>query len=198
MQPYGEVAEATTADPVTGKTVVTNLRLPGQYDERLLGSVGLQGPYYNWNRWYLPSVGRYLELDPIALRGRFNARYGPDWYNYADGNPLLRTDPFGLATLYDLYGEILAFLADQVTSGIGSSIAGGICASQACKLHLKSGNFDTMNSCTTLANDPKYRILFVENIQIGYLSGQSLMECADSCSKIVSSQAYRSNCLNCQ
>jgi hypothetical protein len=26
--------------------VVTNLRLPGQYDERLLASVGLQGPYY--------------------------------------------------------------------------------------------------------------------------------------------------------
>jgi len=49
---------------------VTNLRLPGQYDERLLGSMGLQGPYYNWNRWYLPGVGRYLELDPLALTGR--------------------------------------------------------------------------------------------------------------------------------
>jgi hypothetical protein len=39
-----------------GRTVVTNLRLPGQHDERLLGSIGLKGPYYNWNRWYLPSV----------------------------------------------------------------------------------------------------------------------------------------------
>jgi hypothetical protein len=29
---------------------VTSLRLPGQYDERLFGSLGLQGPYYNWNR----------------------------------------------------------------------------------------------------------------------------------------------------
>jgi uncharacterized protein RhaS with RHS repeats len=45
---------------------VTNLRLPGQYDERLLPGSGIQGPYYNWNRWYLPSMGRYMELDPIA------------------------------------------------------------------------------------------------------------------------------------
>jgi hypothetical protein len=53
--------------------MVTNLRLPGQY-ERLLRSLGLQGPYYNWNRWYLPGVGGgYLELDPLALRGQFNA-----------------------------------------------------------------------------------------------------------------------------
>jgi hypothetical protein len=27
----------------SGRPIVTNLRLPGQYDERLLGSVGLQG-----------------------------------------------------------------------------------------------------------------------------------------------------------
>ncbi len=68
--------------------MVTNLRLPGQYDERLLASVGLQGPYYNWNRWYLPSVGRYLELDPIAKAGGFNGFYGPNWYGCAEGNPL--------------------------------------------------------------------------------------------------------------
>jgi len=74
---------------------VTNLRLPGQYDERLLGSLGLQGPYYNWNRWYLPGVGRYLELDPIALEGMMNTEYGPDWYNYALGNPLSYYDADG-------------------------------------------------------------------------------------------------------
>jgi RHS repeat-associated protein len=82
-----DTGEVTTPDPVTGKTVVTNLRLPGQYDERLLASVGLQGPYYNWNRWYLPSVGRYLELDPIAKAGGFNGFRGPNWYGYAEGNP---------------------------------------------------------------------------------------------------------------
>jgi RHS repeat-associated protein len=76
---------------------VTNLRLPGQYDERLLGSLGLQGPYYNWNRWYLPGVGRYLEPDPIALRGKMNGFWAPDWYGYANQNPLRFTDPSGLS-----------------------------------------------------------------------------------------------------
>jgi RHS repeat-associated protein len=97
-RPYGDITEVTTPDPETGKTVVTNLRLPGQYDERLLGALGLQGPYYNWNRWYLPGVGRYLELDPIAKAGGFNGFYGPNWYGYAEGNPLRWTDPRGLTT----------------------------------------------------------------------------------------------------
>ncbi len=95
-RPYGDIGETTFTDSVSGRTVVTNLRLPGQYDERLLASVGLQGPYYNWNRWYLPSLGRYLELDPIAKAGGFNGFYGPNWYGYAEGNPLRYTDPWGL------------------------------------------------------------------------------------------------------
>jgi RHS repeat-associated protein len=94
-RPYGDVTETATPDPLTGRTVVTNLRLPGQYDERLLGSLGLQGPYYNWNRWYLPGMGRYLELDPIALRGGFNGEWGVEWYEYAGGNPLSFTDRAG-------------------------------------------------------------------------------------------------------
>jgi RHS repeat-associated protein len=96
VQPYGELVETTSTDPLSGRTVVTNLRLPGQYDERLLGSLGLQGPYYNWNRWYLPGVGRYLELDPVALRGGFNTGYGVDWYGYTWQNPLRWSDPSAL------------------------------------------------------------------------------------------------------
>ncbi len=85
----------TYGEHASGRLIVTNLRLPGQYDERLLGPLGLQGPYYNWNRWYLPGVGRYLEPDPLALRGGWNAEWGPDWYNYGEGNPLTHTDPTG-------------------------------------------------------------------------------------------------------
>ncbi len=95
-RPYGDIGETTFADSVSGRTVVTNLRLPGQYDERLLASVGLQGPYYNWNRWYLPSVGRYLELDPIAKAGRLNSPYVPERHGYALQNPLRWVDTKGL------------------------------------------------------------------------------------------------------
>lgn len=91
---------------------MTKLRLPGQYDERLLGSLGLQGPYYNGARWYLPGAGMYLELDPVGLAGRFNAPFRPDWHNYANGNPLRFVDPTGL--LVEMYCE-------RVTGhGIGS------------------------------------------------------------------------------
>jgi RHS repeat-associated protein len=95
-RPYGDVAEVTTTDPANGRTVTTNLRLPGQYDERLLASIGIQGPYYNWNRWYLPSMCRYMELDPIAVSGGINGPWGPNWYGYAEGNPLRWIDPLGL------------------------------------------------------------------------------------------------------
>jgi RHS repeat-associated protein len=98
-EPYGDSVERTAADAATGRLVVTNLRLPGQYDERLFaaaGLTGLQGPYYNWNRWYLPSMGRYMELDPVALEGGFNAAFGVDWYGYARQNPLSWTDEDGL------------------------------------------------------------------------------------------------------
>ncbi|WP_242395422.1 RHS repeat domain-containing protein [Anaeromyxobacter oryzisoli] len=99
QRPYGEVGEKTVPDPLSGLTVVTNLRLPGQYDERVFlhAGLGLQGPYYNWNRWYLPGVGRYLELDPIAMAGGFNGEFGPDWYGYANQSPLNSIDPEGLS-----------------------------------------------------------------------------------------------------
>jgi RHS repeat-associated protein len=100
QRPNGEVLEKAVPDPVSGSTVVTNLRLPGQYDERLFAAAGIggmQGPYYNWNRWYLPSVGRYLELDPIAMAGGMNGAYTADWYGYASQNPLSFIDPLGLS-----------------------------------------------------------------------------------------------------
>jgi RHS repeat-associated protein len=110
--PNGEALESTIVDPLSGRTVVTNLRLPGQYDERLFaaaGISGLQGPYYNWNRWYLPSMGRYMELDPIALAGGFNEDFGPDWYGYAGNNPLTFVDLDALSKSKGLPGSDPAY-----------------------------------------------------------------------------------------
>jgi RHS repeat-associated protein len=63
-----------------------NLRFPGQYYD---AETGL---YYNYFRDYDPSIGRYVESDPIGLDG------GSNTYAYAQSKPMTATDQTGLST----------------------------------------------------------------------------------------------------
>lgn len=60
------------------------LRFPGQYFDR---ETNLS---YNYRRDYDSSIGRYVESDPIGLKG------GLLTYGYANHNPLTFADPRGL------------------------------------------------------------------------------------------------------
>ncbi|WP_335337178.1 RHS repeat-associated core domain-containing protein [Sedimenticola thiotaurini] len=60
------------------------LRFPGQYYDQETGT------YYNYFRDYDPAIGRYMQADPIGLRGGFNT------YLYANANSTRFFDPYGL------------------------------------------------------------------------------------------------------
>ena len=82
-QPFGESLADNDPDG-DGVTFEFNLRFPGQYfDEET-------GLHYNYFRDYEPNTGRYMQSDPIGLRG------GISTYAYAVGNPVNHSDIFGL------------------------------------------------------------------------------------------------------
>jgi RHS repeat-associated protein len=95
-------AMAAEEDPDgNGTTVRFDLRFPGQqYD-------ATTGLHYNYFRDYEAQTGRYVESDPIGLRG------GVSTYRYANSSPIVYQDPDGL-------------LALNAAGAFGGGIAGGI------------------------------------------------------------------------
>jgi type VI secretion system secreted protein VgrG len=88
FDPFGNVTS------VTGST--TNLIMfPGQYydSETQLSQ--------NWNRDYDPMIGKYIQSDPFGLNGGINT------YSYVLDNPLILTDPMGMAAGGALLGGAL-------------------------------------------------------------------------------------------
>ena len=91
---------------VTG-AAATPVRFPGQYAD------GESSLHYNYFRDYDPSLGRYIQSDPIGLAGGLNT------YGYAGGNPLGYADPYGLrATTMGGFGLI---------AGAGRALAMALC-----------------------------------------------------------------------
>jgi RHS repeat-associated protein len=87
-------------------------RFPGQrYDAET-------ALHYNYFRDYDPSLGRYMESDPIGLLGGLNT------YAYVGGNPTGARDPYGLMTLC-LPGDKGIHCQDFMGPEMGGGGAGG-------------------------------------------------------------------------
>ena len=94
-------------DPnATGTAFQYNLRFPGQYYDMETNT------HYNYFRDYDPSIGRYVQSDPIGLKG------GNNTYAYADGSPTSRSDLLGLAT------QMCTAPLHALTKSFGKSVSG--------------------------------------------------------------------------
>jgi RHS repeat-associated protein len=83
-EPFGNSPPETDPNS-TGTPFQFNLRFPGQYADQETNT------NYNYFRDYDPNTGRYIQSDPIGLRGG-----SVSTYVYVNGNPILRIDLWGL------------------------------------------------------------------------------------------------------
>ena len=98
--PFGENAPTSTS----GYTF--HLRFAGQYYDQETGL------HYNLQRYYDPTVGRYLTSDPMGLSAGINT------YAYVHGNPLGYIDAYGLSEWRQGAVDFFASVLNEATWGV--------------------------------------------------------------------------------
>jgi RHS repeat-associated protein len=135
IDPYG------SANFIGTPTEILDMRLPGQSFQLETSSLSQNG----W-RDYDPSLGRYVEADPIGLGG------GQNLYAYVNGDPLNEVDPLGLQS--GNVGHTCRLVSEQ---GIGGPFRG----ESICRYECTNGSSVSLwapnGQCPRIisANDPR-------------------------------------------
>lgn len=122
------------------QAITNNLRFLGQYHDQ---ETGLS---YNLHRTYDPSVGRYVEADPMGLAA------GTNVYAYVGSNPLTSVDPLGL---YDVI--VAVWRAEYLNGSVGHvatfSSDGSVLTSQFPDPHGYTGANTTLDWQATISRE---------------------------------------------
>ncbi|WP_196160180.1 RHS repeat domain-containing protein [Reinekea sp. G2M2-21] len=103
-QPFGETN--AQIDSISGFPA----GFPGQYSDSGSGYI------YNYYRDYDPSLGRYIQSDPIGLGGGLNT------YGYVGGNPIIYDDPYGLCPWCG--GAVIGFVSGSLGAYTSAKMGG--------------------------------------------------------------------------
>jgi RHS repeat-associated protein len=107
--------------------VWTPLRFPGQYHDVETDL------FENWNRYYDPSAGKYLSPDPMAAEPLYVLGEAGDGrnvsaYDYANSNPLILSDPSGLAEPIGDYAVDGSAISQVEAAALHAEVAADILA----------------------------------------------------------------------
>jgi len=101
---------------------------------------------FNYFRDYNPTLGRYIESDPLGLLAGINT------YGYVNGNPLTIIDPLGLCCPNDNSADNAPQLMTSLETNLGTAAEVtdwlGEVTDQAQRLYSSSGAFREFNFFT--------------------------------------------------